>query len=359
MNFKATLTGYKELFDKELNTLLEEELSRYENKTVKQNISLLKEYILPGGKRLRPIAAMMAYKAFSSNEKLMIRPALFIEFFHNYTLIFDDLMDEDDYRRGREGVQKKLKNIFLSNNNEKRYDGAIFSFASKRYAASISMLLGLICDTLSRRVIVENQFPDNNKIKALAVLNDLSRIVAEGQLMDIQMESLKEIKEEDYLEMIQKKTASLFISAIEIGALFGNADPEQINRLKDYALNISTAFQIQDDILDISSELKKGHDLGSDIKKGKRTLLVIKAFERADEHQKRILLDILGRGNATSSEVLQVVKIFSETGAKEYCQNLAEDKIQNGKDMLTKLDLNQESKEFFMQFADYMSKRAH
>ncbi|MBN2423298.1 polyprenyl synthetase family protein [Candidatus Woesearchaeota archaeon] len=357
MNFQQTLEKYKGLINKELESFLDQELDSYNNDTLKQKILLLKEYVMCGGKRLRPTALIMAYNSFSDDETKIIKPSLSIELFHTFTLIFDDIMDEDDYRRGKKGIQKKLKERYLEKNKESRYDGAIFSQTSKRYSASCTMLIGLLCDMLSRKIIIDSAFDNNKKKSVLEVFNNLTKILAEGQLLDLEMELQSEITGQEYMDMIEKKTASLFIAAIEVGAIFGNAQGNMALKLKEYGKNIAVAFQIQDDIMDISANLKKGHDLGSDIKKGKRTLLVIKAVERADEKQKEILNSILGKDDAAEEEIRLVIEIFKKTGAFDYCRKLALEKINNAKKILDTMNLSAQGKDFFNGFAELMIKR--
>ena len=111
--------------------------------------SFMEAYVLSGGKRLRPTALIMTYKGVANEEdRALYRAAICVELYHNFTLIHDDIMDEDDYRRGQPGVQKKVREWYLSKHKEKEYDGRIFNKTSSRFAASQSILAGNILFSL-------------------------------------------------------------------------------------------------------------------------------------------------------------------------------------------------------------------
>jgi geranylgeranyl diphosphate synthase type I len=359
MNFKKTIKEYKNKINKELEIVLENEFQQIKNRENEIALQLLKEYTLCGGKRLRPISLIMTYKSIHNiiKKKDIIRPSLSVEFLHTSSLIFDDLMDEDDFRRNNPGIQLKLKKKYLKYNKDVNYNGNIFSYKSKRYAASLSILIALLSDIFSRKVILESEFSNNKKTKIMNALNYTLKELVYGQVLDIEMEKNISPDEYKYLNMIYIKTARLYIGSLEIGGILADADKDQIEKLKEFGKNIALAFQIHDDIMDISSEFNKGHPIGSDIKQGKKTLLVIKAFEKSNKKQEQKLKNILGKKNASKNEIDQVIEIFNDTGSLEYCKKLANKNIQKAKLLLNKMKLNREGKEFFKELADYMVTR--
>jgi geranylgeranyl diphosphate synthase type I len=321
---------------------------------LKLNYRFIKEYVLAGGKRLRPIALIMAYHAVDGqDEDSIYLPSLSVELFHNSTLIHDDIMDEDELRRKKPTVYKRLKDWFNDNHNDLDYNGSLFNSISSRFAVSNSIICGNLLYSAGIKCLLQTK----NIKETLSVYEENFRAVNDGQVLDISYSYKKNISEKEYFEMITKKTAKLFVASVEIGAILGDASKEQLKCLSDYALQIATAFQIKDDIMDISPNMGKGHDLGSDIKKGKNTLLIIKALELSDDQQKKIIQTTLGKEDASPDEIMEVIEIINNVGALKYAEELAEKKAEEGKKALTNCNLKKEAVEFFNDLADYMVSR--
>ncbi len=347
MDFNNTIKKYKDIINKELGNLLDSNRSDVEDKSLRLNYSLIRDFVMSSGKRLRPIVLIMAYRAVNGdNEKSVYLPSLSVELIHNSTLIHDDIMDEDELRRNKSTVFAKSKTWFMENLTDRRYEGKLFREISSRFGVSNAILNGNILLSLGFKAL-------EGKNKALAVLNESYKEVIHGQIMDIMTEFDREITEEGYLEMIKKKTADLFICSIKIGAILGNASDEQIRYLEDYALNSALAFQIQDDIMDISDDMDKGHELGSDIKQGKKNILIIKALEMG----KGKLREVLGNEKATLEDLSKAVEEIRSCGALDYAKRLAKKRISIAKESLSKASLNLEGFEFFNDLADYMLER--
>jgi len=341
MNFQIKLKKYKEIIDKELELFTD--------------YSFIKKFVLNGGKRLRPIVFIMSYKAVNDkDESLIYIPSLSVELVHNSTLVHDDIMDEDELRRGKPTVYKDLKDWFLTNYKDINHQGSLFNNISSRFAVSNAILYGNILLSLGFKALSKSQHKKINE--AVDVLNNSYKTIVDGQIMDL-MTEFKQVNEKEYFEMISKKTAELFKASIKIGALLGDASKEQINNLAHYAEEAATAFQIKDDIMDISTEMNKGHELGSDIKQGKKNLLIIKALEFADEKEKKLISSILGKENTSSEEINSVIDIMESTGAISYSDKLAKEKIKTAKEYLKKAEINKESSDFFEKLAEFTIKR--
>jgi len=336
LKFERLLAQYKQKINSEIINLF-----KYEH----ENYGLLKNYILMGGKRLRPISLIMAYWSYSDEIEKIMGPSLCIELLHTSSMIFDDIMDEDDFRRNNPGVQKKCKEIFLDKNSEINYNGNIFSKASKRYAASRSILIGLLAEILSRKVLLESGFSKEKICRCLQIMDEGYAELINGQTMDLEFESRKSISEDEYLDMIEKKTASLFSAGMQIGAVLGGGDPAIFDR---YARLAGTAFQIQDDLMDINPEYKKGRTLGGDIKKGKKTLVVIKALETLSGKEK--LTDYLGKQDLSKKEINEAIDILMDCGAVSYAKKVALQNLNNAKKIISQIP----NPEFFLDFADYL-----
>jgi geranylgeranyl pyrophosphate synthase len=188
---------------------------------IREFYNLIREYS-KGGKRLRPLALLMAYTGCKGNRDIFL-PAISVELHHTYSLILDDIMDEDDSRRGKPSVHSMLRSFYLKKFKEKEYDGSLFNKKSSRFATSFAIMLGNITNLLSQKAIISSELPQNTKYAALKIMNHADFDIYHGQMMDLLTEE-KEYDEAFYLEMIRLKTAVLFGISFKLGALFAGAD---------------------------------------------------------------------------------------------------------------------------------------
>ncbi len=354
MDFEDTLKRYRKAVDNGLDLFFDNKIKEIKNPELRLNYSFMKEFVLTGGKRLRPIALIMAYKAVNGkDEKPVYIPSLSVELLHNSTLVHDDIMDEDELRRNKATVYKKSKDWFLQNYKEVEAKCSLFNNISSRFGVSSAILCGdvLLSMGYSALLVSENK----NLKKALSVYNRAYTTVVDGQIMDILGGFDKKITEEEYFDIISKKTGALFKASVEIGAVLGDASEEQIKNLSNYALEAAMAFQIKDDIMDLSSG--KGHEFGSDVKKGKKTLIIIKALESADSSERNKILDVLGKEEASSDEINSVIDILKSTGSIGYADEVAREKIKSAKKYLIEAGIDKEYQDFFEKLADYFVER--
>ncbi len=356
MNFDNTLQKYKEIIDSGLKTLFEEKINESKD-FIQSSYFSLREFVLKGGKKLRPVMSIMAFKALcDQDEEKIYLPAVGLELFHNSSLIHDDIMDEDDERRGMLSMHKNFEYQFLKEYEEKIYDGGIFRKTSERFGASIAILHGDILYALSVSCFTNSLFETDEISRALDVIGQTYRVICEGQMLDILSEQKRDLTETDYLEVIKKKTAHLFMAAIQVGAIFGRTTTRQFDAFSGFAINIGLAFQLQDDLIDISPGLK-GHAFGSDIKRGKYTLLMIKAFENANSKQKHILLSALGNDHAAQETIQTAIDVLHTTGAVDYVKEKANQKLREGQSYLDNTGLSEEGREFFDGLVHYLAQR--
>lgn len=321
-DFAAAFKRYKDIIDSRMRAFFEDRI-RESDGFLKSAYSYLGKYVLNGGKRLRPLLTIMAYKAAGGrDENAVVLPAVGIELFHNSSLIHDDIMDEDVERRGMLTIHKHFEKLFLTDYEEKRFRGRIFAKMSERFGVSMAILQGDILYALTERCFTESSFGADLVRRALGVVHHTYRVISEGQMGDILSELRRDISEDDYLRVIEKKTAHLFKAAVEVGAILGGAPEPQLEALSRYGYALGTAFQLQDDLVDLSPRLK-GRAYGSDIRQGKFTLLMIKAFEKANPRQKRQLLSALGNDNADRRTVQAAIDVLRATGAVDYANAFA------------------------------------
>jgi len=352
---QTTLVKYKKMIDEKLAASLKDNES---NEFLKTNHSTLKNFIAAGGKRLRPVAMLMAYKGVGGKkENDMILPSLSVELFHNSTLVHDDVMDEDLLRRGHKSVHERIRDEFLKASRERLYKGPLFDRQSSRFAVTNAICGGNILLSLGCLLLQKAPADEARIKKAVEVYHNAYVEVNKGQMLDSMLETNKNAAEDDYFDMVGKKTGTLFSAAVRLGALFGGGTEKQVDDLSRFVFKTAIAFQLQDDILDISVKSKKGHEFASDIKKGKTTLLVIKTLENGSEQEKNDLLNAMGKHDASQEELHRAVDALYSSKAVKYAKDKAKELINEGKSHLEKASLTEEAYCFFNSFADMMLRR--
>ena len=255
------------------------------------------KYVLSmGGKRIRPVLMLMAYNLYKEDVTSVYDPATAIEVYHNYTLLHDDLMDRADMRRGKTTVHK------VWNDNTAILSGDAMMVLAYQYMASCS----------------------SEYLKEVMDLFSLTALeICEGQQMDMGFESRDDVKEEEYLEMIRLKTAVLLAASLKIGAILGGASREDAENLYDFGMQIGVAFQLQDDLLDVYGDPEVfGKKIGGDILCNKKTYMLIKALNRADEKQREELNRWLNAETFQPAEKIEAVtEIYNQLNIRNVCEN--------------------------------------
>ena len=258
-------------------------------------------YVLSlGGKRIRPLLMLMAYNLYKEDVEQIFSPATGIEVYHNYTLLHDDLMDKAEMRRGKSTVHK------VWNENAAILSGdAMLVLAYQFMAACPSASLKEVLDLFSMTALE----------------------ICEGQQMDMEFESRKDVSEAEYLEMIRLKTSVLLACSLKIGAVLAGASQEDTDRLYDFGINLGVAFQLKDDLLDVYGNPEVfGKNIGGDILCNKKTYLLIKAFERADEQKRRALSFWIDADTyVPEKKITAVTALYDEIGVKNLCESLMEE----------------------------------
>lgn len=250
-----------------------------------------------GGKRMRPLLVLLGCKLFSSELEDAFHPALGIELFHNFSLIHDDIMDQAPIRRGQPSVYRK-------------------------WDENVAILSGdaMIVKAYEQLLITKPEAIPH----ILAQFNKTAIEVCEGQQLDMDFEERDDVSIDDYINMIQLKTAVLLAACLKIGAVIGGASQEQAKKLYDFGLKAGIAFQLQDDILDVYGESQKvGKQKGGDIIANKKTYLLLKAQELASEEQLDRLNQLLELENADAEKVAGVLEIYKDLNVRQ----LAEDQM--------------------------------
>ncbi len=275
-----------------------------------------------GGKRIRPILLFLAHETVSGTEGVL-KSAVSTELIHTFTLIHDDLMDNDRLRRGMASVHAAYG------------DTTAILAGDLLFAKAFE-----ICDA-----------------KISDILAHAASEVCEGQQLDMSYEEKEVITEEEYMDMIMKKTGVLIEASTKAGAVLGCASDAEVFAMATYGRNIGIAFQIHDDILDlIGDEKKLGKPIGSDIYEGKKTLIVVKALEFLDRANRGELLKILNKKDNTSEEVKRALELINNCGAMDYCINKEKELIKIAKNEIS-IFKDSDAKQDLMDIADFMIKR--
>jgi len=312
----------------------------------------LRDFVMRGGKRLRPVSFIMAYKGVGGKDyESIIKASPSIELLHNSTLIHDDIIDEDHIRRGGPTFHIVYTDWF-----EQKFSGR----DSIRFGEAMAILGGDNLFELGLSILTKANFSSNFLLQAIDIYRETYKKICEGQILDILWENRAEVTEEEYFDMISMKTGSLFVGSPLIGCTLGNGSPRQFELLKKYSLLMAQAFQVQDDVLGtFGLEEETGKPTDSDIRQGKRTLMVIKAIEMSSAQDKKILLKTLGNKKAPRDDVEHVKKIIRQTGAldyvKEKASNLAKPAI--GEILKESEIFTAEAIEFFSGLAEFVLNR--
>ena len=288
---------------------------------------------LAGGKRLRPVMALITCDMVGGDSQKAVLFATALETIHNFTLVHDDVMDDDDLRHG-------------------------VAACHTIYGLSTAILAGDTLFAYAFEIITDSDIDDSVKSDLVKNVAYVVRKIAEGQQMDINFEDEETVDSKEYLEMIRLKTSILFGAAAYGGARIGGTNELEARELENMATNVGLGFQIWDDYLDATaSEEVLGKPSGSDIRQGKRTLLVIEALNRANNEQRKRLLEILDSENS-DKDVEEAVNIMDECGALEECHKQANQYLEGARKVLLKYP-ESEARNLFEELLEYMVTRGH
>ena len=320
-----TLTQYQDLFEDYLNS--KAWLRRPEN--LYDPI----QYILTlGGKRMRPMLTLMGAEIFGASAKDALPAALAVEMFHNFSLVHDDIMDAAPLRRGQETVHTKW------NLNTAILSGDAMLILAYQYFESYEPIV----------------FRDLAKLFSKTALE-----VCEGQQMDIDFEKRADVTEQEYLKMIEYKTAVLVGAAMEMGAIIANANAEQKKAIYAFGNNLGIAFQLQDDYLDAFGDPKTfGKQVGGDIIENKKTYLYLKALEFGNADQQKAVQDWFTQMPQDPTSKIEAVKaLFVSTGAAEATQNAIKHYTMEAFAVMDAISLDEDKKALLRQVGEKLMGR--
>lgn len=261
-------------------------------KTDNPLLSSINEYILEGsGKQLRPILTILAAKLCGDISNATYNAALSLELLHNASLIHDDVVDDTLERRGRRSINARWTNKV--------------AVLSGDYMLSSSLITA-------------------TRTGNLEILHSVARIgmeLSDGELIQLTNTQKTKINEEDYFKVIRKKTALLFATCTEVGALSVNADAEKLIHLRNFGEYMGICFQIKDDVFDYYQDIEIGKPTGNDLQDGKVTLPLIYALQNSDDVEKETILSIIDSKDFTQENIDRVMQFARDRGGVDYAQN--------------------------------------
>jgi len=324
MPTKEQLKQFKEKVDPVIDEVLISDINHKFRDVVKYQIAT-------GGKRLRPALAIMSCKLARGRLNNILYPAAGLEILHNYTLIVDDIIDHGLLRRNKPTLWVK-------------YGTSIAECMAVAYVSSVFQ--------------TANHSPKPVKVSDI-FSETLKKIMADGEINDILFERFgredeyfirknrpKLVTQSQYIEMISKKTASLFEACCEVGGVCAGATKREIQNLKDFGFNFGLAFQVRDDILDIFGDVEKfGKHIGKDIEERKGgNIVLLFAFQELNKKQKQRIYSIMKKKKIKQTEIKEVINLVSGTNARKKAIKLGEKFIQKAKNSLVHLPNNKWNK---------------
>ena len=318
-------------------------------------------YLKRGGKKLRPAILMLCSEAVGGSKEVALPAAAAVELFHTWTLVHDDIIDNDNLRRGVETVHKTAENYAKE---QFKFDAK----SSEKYGKDVAILTGDIqhgwaISILSRNLTSKGIKPEV-ALHLISLLQiEMLRTLVEGEMLDVNFSlfyDINDLTDEQIIDMLWKKTGVFYEFCGLAGALIGQNSleiTEEVQALKEFCSLCGTAFQIRDDILGvIGNESDLGKPVGSDIREGKKTILIKEALTNANEQENVIIRNTLGNPNASPKEIENVTHLIVKLGGVEKAHKFAQEYVNKA---LPLLDILSETREkgLLYDWANYMIER--
>ncbi len=281
-----------------------------------------------GGKRLRPLLAVLAARALGYRGNDHISVAAIIEFIHTSTLLHDDVVDESTLRRG-----KQTANAVFGNQ-------ASVLVGDFLYSRSFQMMVSL------------------NNMRIMQILADATNVIAEGEVLQLMNVNDPDTTEQSYMQVIYCKTAKLFEAATQLAAIVAEQPEAVVNSMKRYGMHLGTAFQLIDDVLDYQANASElGKNIGDDLAEGKPTLPLIHALKHGTTAQQALIREAIAEGNGMA-QLDAIMHALNETKAFDYTRKLAEQEAQKAREALSALP-ESDYKQALLALADIAVSRNH
>ena len=353
MKFTEYAKTYIPKINNAIGTILDNKLENINNAFLKTYYEELKSYLLAGGKRIRPLLCIAAYNAFTDKkDDSIITPSVGVEFLHNASLIHDDIIDKDNFRRGNPAFHYKFQ-MYHNNYILKKMNQTDFGNSIGIIGGDSTFFLGL-------EPFLFNNFDRNLNLEAIKYYEQAFADIANGVLIETDMVNRKNLQMNDYIEMVSLKTGALLEKSILIGANYAGIDDKYNRTLSTLGINLGIIFQITDDILGTFGDKEvTGKPTDGDIREGKYTCLLIEAMNSLDVKKRDYLVNLISKSRINDGDVEKVRELFIEADVINTCKKLATKYYQEAEDSLEKLTpvINDSEKEFFENLLKFVLER--
>jgi len=344
---------YKPKINAVIESIFDDRIKNMNNHFLKDYYSEIKDYFLVGGKRIRPLLTIATYNGITKKiSDEIVYPSVGIEFLHNATLIHDDIIDKDDYRRGNPAFHYRFQ-LYHSKNHFKKMNAADFG-------TSVGIIGGDTAFIMGSEAFFNNNFSRDLNLNSIRYYRQAFIEVIHGVLIEIDMVNHKNLSIDEYINMISLKTGALIEKSILIGASYANIEKEYTPLLSTFGVNLGIIFQIIDDILGTFGEEKvTGKPIDGDIREGKRTCLLIETMNSLEAKKKDNLANIFSKSEISVEEVEEVRDLFMEADAINSCKKLATKYYEEAEDAIEKLKpvVNDSEIEFFENLLKFVLER--
>jgi geranylgeranyl diphosphate synthase, type I len=334
----------------------------YEQRYSKSGLELfdhIRDFVLRDGKRFRPALLYFAYKGLGGkDEEQAAHVSMAMELIHGFLLIHDDVIDEDDLRRGKPSMHKMYEDIF-----DQRFIRNIPEYrrgVGKHFGESIALVAGDILETLAYDVLLHADLPAETVRRLMIELNNTVNSVGFGEMIEFYKSFEDKLSKREILNIYDLKTAQYtFRCPIVMGAIMAGTNKQVISKFEAFSWNLGVAFQLQDDIIGMfATEAEIGKPIGSDIQEGKETLLVWYARLHATPSQKALLEEALGNPHLTEHTIVDMQRMMIEVGAKAYCEEKASLLKDRALHAIADVELTKECRDFLHGLAEYTVSRS-
>lgn len=340
MNWEKTLDQYGLLIERKLNDYLAKNIKVAEayHPFIKKVYTDARDYVLRKGKRLASCSTLLTYKGYTNKiDDKILSICVGIELYRHSILVHDDLIDQDDFRRGGKTLHRLIA---------RGYD--------ERLGEGTAVFLGNILYTLALQSMLDSGFPIAKSRQVLRLLITGYRNVNESQILDLLFE-YKEPDVDEWTIMASRRAASLFKTTILIGAILAGAPKEDLSLLEAAATHIGYAFDIQDDIIDtFATRQQYGRPPGRDIAQSKKPLHIVYLTKLIKRTELNTLRKIIGKKSIKSKELETIKTMLKESGALKAAKEKSRMHAETAKKLVARTNLNEETKSFLTSFIAYI-----
>ena len=361
MDFLEALKLYQRSVERRLAAFMEAKRGAYRGREVERWVyEVLWDFVLRGGKRLRAIMAVTAYEGATGEfgDPRIVDAACALEFLDAYFLVQDDVIDLSDLRRGKPAAHALLAEYAINVRDVPPEEARAFGY-------NVAIGVGDIFNAWGIECLLTSDFPAERRLAAIATYNSACEVICRGEIKDIHL-GLSRVTagEEDYLDMILEKTGYYVTRAPAlVGLDLAGASADLREAMVAFTEPVGLAFQIRDDILDLlSTEEELGKPIGTDIREGKDTLMIIHARRAARPEQWAVVEKALGDHDATSRQIVGVREVLEETGSFAHAEQRMADCLRASREALgglTALGLHDRTVAFYEGMVDFIGSRRH